>query len=225
MNGERLGNDFADAHARIERGERILKDHLHLAALHAHFFPAELEKIAPVETEFPAVGLDQPQQHARQGSFAAAAFADDGKGLAATDGKAHAIDGGETLAVGCLRKNTSASPVSLAQSTDGEKSFHQTRMHRAACSLSDDSQGGDCGGTFEAAEFAARFERATGRQRGELRDGAGNGRERAAFERWRRPQQSLRVWVHEDMEAPVFYNPTNPSENVALSAATCELRI
>jgi hypothetical protein len=31
--------------------------------------------------------------------------------------------------------------------------------------------------------------------------------------------------LYEDMEAPIFYDPTNPSENVALCAATCELRI
>ena len=31
--------------------------------------------------------------------------------------------------------------------------------------------------------------------------------------------------LYEDMEAPIFYNPTNPSENVTLCAATCELRI
>ena len=32
---EWLGNDFANAHAGIERGERVLEDHLHLAALGA----------------------------------------------------------------------------------------------------------------------------------------------------------------------------------------------
>ncbi len=53
MNGERLGNDFADAHPRIRRGERILENHLHLAALGAQFFSAEREK-------FTAVRLDQP---------------------------------------------------------------------------------------------------------------------------------------------------------------------
>src|SRR6267142_490089 len=31
--------------------------------------------------------------------------------------------------------------------------------------------------------------------------------------------------LYEDMEAPILYNPTNPSENVTLCAATCELRI
>ena len=35
MNSERLGNDFANAHPWIERGERVLKHHLHLAALRA----------------------------------------------------------------------------------------------------------------------------------------------------------------------------------------------
>jgi len=31
VNGQRLSNDFAHAHPRIERGKRILKNHLHLA--------------------------------------------------------------------------------------------------------------------------------------------------------------------------------------------------
>jgi len=30
--------------------------------------------------------------------------------------------------------------------------------------------------------------------------------------------------LYEDMEAPIFYNPTNPSENVTLCAATCETK-
>ena len=132
MNGERFDNDFADTHPRIERSEWILKHHVHLAALRAQFFPAELEKIASLKTEFAAVGLDQPQQHARQGSFAAATFADDSERLASVDGKAHAVYGGEALDVGCLRKNTAASPVALAQFTRNEKSFQQTRMQRAA---------------------------------------------------------------------------------------------
>jgi len=85
VNGERLGNDFADAHPRIERGEGILKNHLHLAALGAQFFPAERKKITPLEMEFTAVGLDQAHEHGRQCCFSAAAFADDGKRLSARD--------------------------------------------------------------------------------------------------------------------------------------------
>src|SRR5260370_4038113 len=69
MNGERLGDDFADAHPRIERGEWVLKHHLHLAALRAQLFSAKREKIASLEADFPAIGLDQPQEHARQGGF------------------------------------------------------------------------------------------------------------------------------------------------------------
>ena len=79
MNGQRLGNDFGDAHARIERSEGVLNNHLHLAALRAQLFSAQREKISRVKTEFTAVRFDQSQEHTRQGGLAAAAFADDGK--------------------------------------------------------------------------------------------------------------------------------------------------
>ncbi len=102
MNGERLGDDFADAHPRIERGEWVLKHHLHLAALRAQLFSAKREKIASLEADFPAIGLDQPQEHARQGGFPAATLADDGKRLATKNGEAHAVNGGETRAVRIL---------------------------------------------------------------------------------------------------------------------------
>src|SRR6266699_2282468 len=74
MNGERFGNDFAHPHTRIERGERILKHHLHLAALRAQFSSAQRDKIAPLETDFAAVGLDQPQEHAGQRCLSATAL-------------------------------------------------------------------------------------------------------------------------------------------------------
>ena len=132
MNGERFDNDFADTHPRIERSEWILKHHVHLAALRAQFFPAELEKIASLKTEFAAVGLDQPQEHARQRGFPAAALADDGERFSPRDCETYAIHGGEARAFRFLRENAAASPVSLAQFTHCEKSFHQTRMQRAA---------------------------------------------------------------------------------------------
>jgi hypothetical protein len=48
----------------------------------------------------------------------------------------------------------------------------------------DGSKRGDRSGAFGAAKFAARLERATGRQRRELRIRTGNGRQRAALESW-----------------------------------------
>ena len=43
VNGQRLGNDFSDAQARIEGGERVLKNHLHLATSSAECFAGELQ--------------------------------------------------------------------------------------------------------------------------------------------------------------------------------------
>jgi len=56
-----------------------LENHLHLAALRAQFFSTQREKIAAFETDFTSVGLDQPQEHARQRGFPASALADDAK--------------------------------------------------------------------------------------------------------------------------------------------------
>ena len=38
-------------------------------------------------------------------------------------------------------------------------------------------------------------------------------------------ESTSRGKLYEDMEVPVFYNPTNPEENVSLCAASCDLRM
>jgi hypothetical protein len=43
VNRERLGDDFSNAHAGIQRGEGVLKDHLHLATLCPEAFAGELQ--------------------------------------------------------------------------------------------------------------------------------------------------------------------------------------
>src|SRR5207244_1535151 len=45
VNDEWLGNDVFDAHARVERAERVLEDDLHIAAQAAHFAVARREQI------------------------------------------------------------------------------------------------------------------------------------------------------------------------------------
>ena len=51
MNDERLGDDFLDTEAGIERGEGILKDDLHIAAQPAHFAGAGAEQVASFEAD------------------------------------------------------------------------------------------------------------------------------------------------------------------------------
>jgi len=75
---------------RIERGEGILKHHLHLAALRAKFFPAQREKIAfPWNWISPLSGSISPQEHARPVVVfpRSPLFADDGERLASGNGK------------------------------------------------------------------------------------------------------------------------------------------
>jgi hypothetical protein len=124
MNGKRFGNDFADAHARVQRGVGILEDHLRLPARGAQFRSAEREQVAPFELDFATVRLGEPEEHARESSLAAAAFADDSEGLAARDIETHAIHGREARALGFLGEDTSAAAVGLAQFADCKKIFH-----------------------------------------------------------------------------------------------------
>jgi hypothetical protein len=57
MDGQRLLHNFCDPNARIQRRERILKNHLHLAARGAKFSRAEFEKVAAFEMDFAALLL------------------------------------------------------------------------------------------------------------------------------------------------------------------------
>src|SRR5256885_14226690 len=49
MDLDRLADDVAHGHARIQRGVRILEDHLHAAAHLAHLLAAELGELDAVE--------------------------------------------------------------------------------------------------------------------------------------------------------------------------------
>jgi len=98
MNGKRLGNDFANPHAGIQGSEGVLKNHLHLAALGAKFVSAKGEQVAAFETNFAAVRFDETEKHARKSGLTAAAFADNGEGLAAGDGKTNTVHGGKPRA-------------------------------------------------------------------------------------------------------------------------------
>ncbi len=75
--GQRLGDDVADRHARIERGDRILEDDLHVAARGAHLLVGKIEKIAALPQDAAFLRFQQPQDGAAERGLAAAGFADD----------------------------------------------------------------------------------------------------------------------------------------------------
>ena len=57
---QRLADDVAGRHARIERGKRVLKDDLHLAAIGPHVVLAEPGHVMPVKPDRAGGRLDQP---------------------------------------------------------------------------------------------------------------------------------------------------------------------
>ena len=87
-----FAEDRADRHARIERGERVLEDDLHVAPHGAQIVAAEAAARPARRRRSRRGGLDQAQHAAARGGFAAAGFADQSERLAAIDRKRHAVD-------------------------------------------------------------------------------------------------------------------------------------
>src|SRR5580698_4458072 len=92
MNLQRLCDNRANTHARIQRRERILKYHLHLPPLYAQRLATQLQQIDAFEMQLARIRLDQPQQHPRQCRLAASALSDDRERLARRNRKADAIN-------------------------------------------------------------------------------------------------------------------------------------
>jgi hypothetical protein len=112
---EGLGHDFANAHAGIERGERVLKDHLHLAALGAQSLAGQGQHVVTFEENFSFVGFDQPKQDPRERCLSAVAFADDGKCFTGGDLEGHVVHGGKALGLGLIGKEAAATNVGFAK--------------------------------------------------------------------------------------------------------------
>jgi hypothetical protein len=61
MDCERLCDDLARPHARVERSERVLKHHLHLPARGTQLGSVDRKQFLPCETDFARIRFDQPQ--------------------------------------------------------------------------------------------------------------------------------------------------------------------
>ena len=69
---ERLGDDVAHRHARIERRVRILEDHLQLLALLTQLLAAQLGDVDSVEDHLAGRRGDELGDHPAEGRLAAA---------------------------------------------------------------------------------------------------------------------------------------------------------
>jgi hypothetical protein len=93
VNRERLADDRTNAHARIERRGRILKNHLHAASSRAKIVSFCREPVLSIKSNFAGIRCDEPQQDARKRRLAAARFADDAESLSRHKRKVDILDG------------------------------------------------------------------------------------------------------------------------------------
>jgi hypothetical protein len=94
---QRLANDFGDRHTWIERGERVLEDHLHLSPQRAQFLASKPSHVnlgpsLSAEAYFARGWSNGAQDAARGGGLAAALLADQRQGFTPVDGEADVID-------------------------------------------------------------------------------------------------------------------------------------
>ena len=89
---DRLGQDVAHSHARIEAGERILEHHLDAAAHAAQPAGRQIVDAPAVQHHLARGDVEQPQDGAADRRLAAAGFADQRQRLAARDLERHAVD-------------------------------------------------------------------------------------------------------------------------------------
>ena len=96
---ERLLDDRADAHPRVERRVRILKDDLEVPARAAELAARQRAHVHVLDADLAGGRLDQPQQAAPGRRLAAAGLADQAERLARRDRERHVVDGANTAAL------------------------------------------------------------------------------------------------------------------------------
>jgi hypothetical protein len=92
VDAQHLGQRLAHRHPGVERGKRVLKDHLHIPPRGAAAPGRPGAQVGPVEGDPPRGRLDQPQQAAAQRRLARPGFAHKAQDLAPGDVEGHVID-------------------------------------------------------------------------------------------------------------------------------------
>ena len=91
MNLERLADDLGNRHARIERAERVLINHLHAPADRAHLAGTELGDVVALELDRTRSGARVAADRHQQRRLAGAIGADQGHDLALADIEVDAV--------------------------------------------------------------------------------------------------------------------------------------
>ena len=101
VDDERLLQDLLHRHARVQGRKRILEHHLHLLAQWNQIGMWHVVQLMPAaaapETHGPFIGIDRPQDAARQSGLSGTGFAYDAQGLRVIEGKADLVDGHDAV--------------------------------------------------------------------------------------------------------------------------------
>ncbi len=90
---ERRADDRADRVPRVQRGVRVLEDHLDVAAHRPHLAHGQVRDVPALELDLAARRLDQPGDEPAHRRLAAAGLADDAQGLPRVHLEVDAVDG------------------------------------------------------------------------------------------------------------------------------------
>src|SRR5581483_2260535 len=90
---EGSADDAADGLARVQRGERVLEDHLHVPTPLAERPALQVRDVLALELDLALGHVVQPHDHASEGRLAAPGLAHEPDGLARVDVQVHTVDG------------------------------------------------------------------------------------------------------------------------------------
>src|SRR3954451_3550226 len=93
MQPQRLAHDRTVRHARVQRGVRVLEDHVHLAPQRPHRAPRGVRDVGAPQADGARGRLDEAQDAVADGRLAAARLADEPDDLARGDRERHPVDG------------------------------------------------------------------------------------------------------------------------------------
>ena len=93
VDAQRLGDEIADAAARIERGRGILEHHLKAAAQRPHLAQRFAGDVVALKEQLAAGDVVKPDETARERRLSAAGFADEPERFAAPHRQRDIVDG------------------------------------------------------------------------------------------------------------------------------------
>ena len=126
----RLAHDVGDPHPRIQRGEGVLEDHLHLEGRLVRGPGLRVGDAPAAEQDVPFRGFEDPRDHPPKGRFPAPGLPDEAHHLALVDPKAHPID-----RVNDLFPHVGPEPA-------GDARREVERLHEALRDVADFDEGG-----------------------------------------------------------------------------------